>query len=76
MKKQYFKILKAHRPWLEAEIKKGNIVYDTHNGYHGLTGRQFINCGEGRDFGRRWDCMHVLEVERFIKLYKCVYWIN
>lgn len=72
----YFKVVKVHEPWLSAEIRKGNIFYDHHNGFQGISGRGYISCSAYRDSGRSYEDMPLGEVVRMIKLYKNVYWRN
>lgn len=73
---RYFKLHSAHEPWLRAEIAKGTIFYDTHNGFRGIEGRKMISTAAYCEAGRPYDNMSVGEVMRLIKLYKCVYWRN
>lgn len=76
MKTQYFKIRRAHHAWLEAEIKKGNIFYDTHGGWRGVSGRELFDCGPYRELGFSHDAMPTGEVERLMHRYGNVYWRN
>lgn len=77
MKAQYFRIRRVHRPWLEAEINKGNIFYDTHGGWRGVSGREMFGCGPYRSrFGVSHDPMPTEELERLISRYGNVYWRN
>lgn len=73
---KYFKLHSAHEPWLRAEIAKGTIFYDMHNGFRGIEGRRMISTAAYRESGRSYDDMPVREVVRLIKLYKNVYWRN
>lgn len=72
----YFRVVTVHRSWLEMEIAKGNIFYDTHNGFNGVAGRKMISTGKYRQSWRSYDDMPTGEVMRLIKLYGCVYWRN
>lgn len=73
---RYFRILKVDSRWLESEIRKGTIFYDTHNGFNGLSGRQFCSTAARRENGYSYDDMPVEEVLRWVKLYRCVFWRN
>lgn len=72
----YFKLRAVDIHWLTAEIRKGNIFYDHHNGYQGIAGRGYKTCAAVRHNGTSYDDMNVHEVIRLIIRYRNVYWRN
>lgn len=68
----YFRIRKAHLPWLDIEIAKGTIFYE----HYSFATPEWVPCGAYREGGSSYDRLTAEEVGSMIKKDKNVYWRN